>query len=705
MTGRCLRDACDVTNAAQSCHSLALSNLSSQNAHHEFEHLCRHIAKRRIVSNVIPATGPVAGGGDQGCDFETFHTYLREQLPFTIGFLALVAEDVVVFACTLQGDDLPSKIRADIQAICSQGSPVDQIIVFTAQNLPVARRHELQSEARENHDVDLEIHDGEAISELLADHELFWIAEEYLHLPAELQPPASVDSPALPDWYTALREDWQVREAAPVSLGDLLALARGLRHATFHREARSDLSGWLGLVEQVVHHTPDREARQRARYELAPATLRGTGTLRPAEQHVRDFFAELASIDSPALLYDASILAQTCEAACGYGATDLTLQEAAGWIAGARRRVDALLAEQPPPNARAVLLQAAAHLALHFDYTGIAAPDPRSAPNDEALEAITRAVRAVVEDDDLPTVSSTARFVDVDAGLAYLSELVELLPQAPMFPVDTLAALFDMLSPALVGHALYPAIRDGLDAVTARQAGDDAVADRCRQRAMALYRAGRLLDALREFHDAKVNWWHGDTLRNSLLAMALIAEIYGRLRMPLAAKKYALAVATGALRAPDTSLTEFVPRALFLAAGCDHQAGAWITSAETTGVAALAQINFATDPWDSERYPYIQTAVAYQGFTMLAAQQHRPALAQPLREIMGTGRVRRVHRVRDDASRRGTRLVGGGVDRLQPGHDRAAILGRRAAARDPVYGARAAVDRPLLQRTARRARR
>ena len=119
----------------------ALSDLSSQNAHHEFERLCRHIAKRRIACNVIPATGPVAAGGDQGRDFETFHTYLREQLPFAMGFLALVAEDVVVFACTLQGDDLPSKIRADIQAICSQGSPVDRIVVFTAQNVPVARRH------------------------------------------------------------------------------------------------------------------------------------------------------------------------------------------------------------------------------------------------------------------------------------------------------------------------------------------------------------------------------------------------------------------------------------------------------------------------------------------------------------------------------------------------------------------------------------
>jgi len=50
---------------------------------------------------VIPATGPVAAGADQGRDFETFRTYLRERLPFAIGFLALAVEDTVVFACTL----------------------------------------------------------------------------------------------------------------------------------------------------------------------------------------------------------------------------------------------------------------------------------------------------------------------------------------------------------------------------------------------------------------------------------------------------------------------------------------------------------------------------------------------------------------------------------------------------------------------------
>ena len=121
---------------------------------------------------------PVAAGGDQGRDFEPFRTYLSEELPFAIGFLALVADGVVAFACTLQGDDLPSKIRADIRAICSQGRPVDRIVVFAAENVPVARRHELQAEARDQHRVDLDIHDGEAISEL-ADHDLFWTAEPW----------------------------------------------------------------------------------------------------------------------------------------------------------------------------------------------------------------------------------------------------------------------------------------------------------------------------------------------------------------------------------------------------------------------------------------------------------------------------------------------------------------------------------------------
>ena len=63
-----------------------LEQLSAKNAHHDFEHLCRHLARAKICGNIIPATGPVSAGGDQGRDFETFRTYLSSSpITFIVG--------------------------------------------------------------------------------------------------------------------------------------------------------------------------------------------------------------------------------------------------------------------------------------------------------------------------------------------------------------------------------------------------------------------------------------------------------------------------------------------------------------------------------------------------------------------------------------------------------------------------------------------
>lgn len=64
---------------------LALGTLAADNAHHQFEQLCRHLARYRIASNILPATGPVSADGDQGRAFETFRTHLAEELPFALG--------------------------------------------------------------------------------------------------------------------------------------------------------------------------------------------------------------------------------------------------------------------------------------------------------------------------------------------------------------------------------------------------------------------------------------------------------------------------------------------------------------------------------------------------------------------------------------------------------------------------------------------
>jgi hypothetical protein len=165
-----------------------LDQLNILNRHHDFEDLCRALAKERLVSNVLPATGPVAGSGDQGRDFEAFHTYLTDGLNFSSGFLSLAATDTVVFACTTQTGGIRAKIKADVQEICARGTPVQRIYFFCTEPLKVAARHQLQDWAIAAHQVHLEVFDGLAIAEMLTDHDVFWIAQTFLRLPAELAP-------------------------------------------------------------------------------------------------------------------------------------------------------------------------------------------------------------------------------------------------------------------------------------------------------------------------------------------------------------------------------------------------------------------------------------------------------------------------------------------------------------------------------------
>ncbi|NJC66227.1 hypothetical protein HC028_17195 [Planosporangium flavigriseum] len=580
------------------------------------------------MSNVLPATGPVAVGGDQGRDFETFHSYLAGSLRFATGFLALAATDTVVFACTLQRDKLKSKIKADVKSICTQGTPVHRIYFFAVETVPVAERHELQSFVHDAHQVKLEIVDGLAIAQLLTDPDVFWIAETYLRLSADMRPVAPPNEPSLPAWYSALKQRWANTERTPVNQGDLAQLVRGLRHATDTTAARPDLPEWLGLIEQFLATEPDFEAAQRARYELSRATLRGAGDLRPAEHHVRAFFGDVASMTLPADLLDASVLLQYTETARLAGESALDEDELRDWAKELRQHLTTLL--EPPTTAgrRAGLLNAAAHLSLHFDYAAVEAHEERQAAGTKQ--------HAPPDDDELLSITEVPDWlplVDIDHGMACLRELVELLPQTPTYPIDSLARHFDMLAPALVDHPLYEPVRSALDEATSRQAGDASTANRCRKRAMSLYRSGRRLAALRELHEAKVNWWHGDTLRGSLLAMLFIARLYGELRMPLAAKKYALSAAFAACTLPDRNVRDLAPAGVFEAASYDHLAGAWMSALRMTRTAVLLHTQVAADPWNMDRHGDLASATVH-AVVIQAAVRHRPELAGAVTQLI-----------------------------------------------------------------------
>ncbi|TCO55760.1 tetratricopeptide repeat protein [Actinocrispum wychmicini] len=148
----------------------ALSRMSPDNGHHEFETLCRHFVRETgICTNLLPATGPVAGGGDQGRDFESFRGERDGRK--------------LVFACTLTAEDrLPGKIRSDIRGIMAGGS-VDMVYALCGSDLRVDKRTALVEWAWNEHSLALEVIDGNALAEELAKPGLRWICQRYLSVP------------------------------------------------------------------------------------------------------------------------------------------------------------------------------------------------------------------------------------------------------------------------------------------------------------------------------------------------------------------------------------------------------------------------------------------------------------------------------------------------------------------------------------------
>lgn len=130
-----------------------LENLTARNEHRTFEQISFRIAERRLSSNILPATGPVSAGGDQGRDAESYYTCLPRELPGAGGFVGRATTEPLVVACSVQRSGLDSKIRADLESICGQGAPVARVAFFAVQEIPVAARHRLQEYARNTHSV------------------------------------------------------------------------------------------------------------------------------------------------------------------------------------------------------------------------------------------------------------------------------------------------------------------------------------------------------------------------------------------------------------------------------------------------------------------------------------------------------------------------------------------------------------------------
>ena len=160
-----------------------LSQMASRNDHHRFERLCTEIARRRVATNLLIATGPVGAGGDGGRDAESFQTSLPDEVSTWFSLRATTA--AMAIACSLEKNYV-SKIRSDTERIArSQDRKFDRIIFFSSQSIPSAKRTALGEELA-THGCALAIWDRPAIAHALSEPDLHWLAQYYLNIPAEL---------------------------------------------------------------------------------------------------------------------------------------------------------------------------------------------------------------------------------------------------------------------------------------------------------------------------------------------------------------------------------------------------------------------------------------------------------------------------------------------------------------------------------------
>ena len=621
-----------VANPAQvqSQVKFALSQLPAQNAHHLFEQICRHLTTRFICSNVLPATGPVSSGGDQGRDFETFRTYLRNELGPAGAFLGLVSEGTVAFICTTQADNVTSKIRSDIEKVCSSGHPVHEIRSFTLAPVPVAARHALEAETHETHGVRLEFHDAESIADLLARPEGFWIAEHFLSLPAEIGPVAPPDDGDLLDGYVERRSRWREEHALDPTLSTFLDLKAGLRESMYRQAARGDLPFWLGLMRDLLASAGlAARLKQRARYELAVATLRGTGDLRPVDGVVRVYLDESLRENEPAHLDDASTLLMYAKSAALGGVTTIRPAELESWSVELTRHIEERIPDETP-HRRTGLLFSLGFLNLHPALSDeLLAEAAMRGADSEAIDTVPPSWAPL--DSTLPQDFEPR---DAPRALSAWIEVVESLGEAPLFPVQNLANMLQLLLPLWSTQAEWRVLLDRVDEEIGSRVGRSAVAERARDRAMALMRRGRILEALEELHQARVEWWSGDTLRGSVLASLLIAQLYRELRLYTAAKAYALGAATIAATSDDEGLADLAPRGLILAANCEFLSGAWLGAAELYELGLAAQHHMGRSDLDLDSDEMSQGAVLHLAYISACATQVDPVLQAEVQAIL-----------------------------------------------------------------------
>jgi hypothetical protein len=568
-----------------------LSQLSSNNAHHEFEHLARHLARARVYSNILPATGPVSAGGDGGRDFQTFRVAAQVASGPRSSFRGRSSGDVdVAFACSLQKEIEP-KIRRDIANILAHG-PADEIVYFCTSEIPIGHRLRLEAEAREQN-VELRIFDGFAIASMLADPDVFWITQRYLGLPAEMLPARHDDV----DWYSGLRSRWRGRDVIPISQADFFELKSGIRHATFEEEARPDLLNWMTAMEGFLSADTPRALVRAGSYELAVAALRGLGDMTPRAGLLLDYFSDMEDWPGHADLQDAATLLTYAFTAQHLGQLDFDVDRLIAWRNLLSEMIDAEFSTAPGPGRQSALLQVRGHIS-----TLPAARDSRP---------------------------------DREAGVADWNRMLDIAEHAPLYPLETFADFLSRILTYVPDSKAIRTLATRVDVMLVKRGGAVA-AQKAMDRAKALLRHDRPSDALSDLHAAKHRWFDGDHVDDMIETLLTLSSVYRRLGLGYAAKYYAMAGAFIAKHDARREVAALQPQALQLATEAECVLGNSLGYLTLLLVTLDAHVRLEHDPLDRDKHPWLHQNLSFMAAHLSALHRGAPELEPTLTEVLAT---------------------------------------------------------------------
>ena len=535
-----------------------LSELGGTNGHHDFEQLCFQLTKKRIYPNVIPSTGPVSAGGDQGSDFETFEVGPGGASPY----FGKTSDGKVVFACSLE-KNYKKKIKADLVSIAGAQPLAKSVKFFSNGAVPVGIRHKLQEYAKTSHGIDLEIFDSLAVSTLLADPEVFWVATRFLSIPSEI----FLATPATKSvgWYEeakGLNVDPNLPRAA-----DFFTIKRAVRYATAHHSLQSDLPSLIEKI-RIFHAKQLPEIARRAFYEEFVASLRGLEFVKDCAGGLLEYFGEVPTLTNPAEMEDAAALIHYAVGAQKRGLLDIPMSQILDWRAELMDRIEMLLAEDVSPGRRSSLLDVKAFLTL--------------------LEWVT--VVAKDEHADVRTLASQS----AAHAFAIWRKMLKHVRESPMFPLEVFARRLAALAVEFGERCDYEKLSQETDKLLASRAGKQKIGEQAFERAKAYCKAGRVLEAIDQLHVAHVSSFTRETVGNTVYIPLFLAKLYAEAKLFTAAKYYALASSFAALKIGEDDLRPHIYRGLAEAAASDHANGASLGFFLTLKATVFVASHFST---------------------------------------------------------------------------------------------------------------